>query len=325
VVDACEASGIDTEPILAKADISHAVMEDAEGRVSLDQMRTFWSEAVAQSREPAIGLKAAVRVPHGQYGLYDYIAAYSDTVGEAFTRFAEYLPLINNWILMKTDVNDHAGRISMSTVWGATPRMSAEYVAGLLTTRARRDWNAAIRPHVIFEFPQPEFPERPDLHEVALGCPVTFGGSTTEIVLDRASWDLPVENGDGGLAAMLVRQADQQLDQLPRATPFVQEVRHEVQAGMVGGDQQISVIADRLGMSARTLQRKLGADGLTFAEIVDEVRLEAAKAALADHGVSLAEVAFLVGFEEQSSFSRAFKRWTGSSPRDFRSATLSTD
>jgi Arabinose-binding domain of AraC transcription regulator, N-term len=65
--------------------------------VSLDQMRHFWQEALTQSKDAAIGLHAGVRPPRGRYGLFDYIVAYSPTIGDALTRFGDYLPLINNW------------------------------------------------------------------------------------------------------------------------------------------------------------------------------------------------------------------------------------
>ena len=90
--------------------------------------------------------------------------------------------------------------------------------------------------------------------------------------------------------------------------------------GTASGSQRIDEIAEKLGTSGRTLQRRLADEGLTFAAIVDEVRLEAAKVALSDLGMSLAHVAYFVGFEEQSSFSRAFKRWTGSTPLEYRQA-----
>jgi AraC-like DNA-binding protein len=96
--------------------------------------------------------------------------------------------------------------------------------------------------------------------------------------------------------------------QLPSASTLVEDVRREVRAAMAGGDQRIDEVARMLGMSGRTLQRRLAGDGLTYAAIVDEIRLEAAKIALADLSMSLSHVAYLVGFEEQSSFSRAFKR-----------------
>ena len=107
------------------------------------------------------------------------------------------------------------------------------------------------------------------------------------------------------------------------AGTLVQDVRSELQTSMAGGDQRIDHIARRLGMSGRTLQRHLADNGLTYASIVDEVRLETAKIALADLSMSLSHVAYFVGFEEQSSFSRAFKRWTSTSPKDYRDALRS--
>lgn len=319
VIDACEDEGVDTAAILASAGIDRSVTEDPEGRVSLEQMSRFWREAVAQSGDPAIGLHAGLRAPHGIYGLFDYIYGYSPTIGAALDRFGVYLPLINNWILTRTEVDEEFGRLVLGVVWGAMPRTSAEYVTAVLVERGKKQWAVDWAPALIrYEFAQPGPAEAAAEHERLLGCEVEYDAAATEIILTRETWDTPVHNADAGLVEMLERQADEIIGQLPTATTLVDDVRREVRSAMAGGDQGVDVVAERLGMSARTLQRRLSSDGLSFASIVDEVRLETAKLALADLSLSLAEVSFYVGFEEQSSFSRAFKRWTGMSPRQYR-------
>lgn len=108
VLEACETRGIYSEPILQRAGIARATLEDPEGRLSLDQMQRFWQEALAQSGDPALGFHAGGAAPHGFYGLLDYIISYSNTVGDALTRFGDYLPLINNWVSMRIETHDHA-------------------------------------------------------------------------------------------------------------------------------------------------------------------------------------------------------------------------
>ena len=324
VLEACEAQGVDTEPILRSVGIDRTTVEDAEGRVSLDQMRSFWQEAVAQSGDPAIGFHAGGRAPRGFYGLFDYMISYSATIGDALSRFGDYLPLINNWVTMRVEDPGDALHIVTEVVWGVVPRPSAEYIAAFLIERSRLLWANAWAPELVrFEFPEPGPSEPRGEHAQVLRCPVEFGASRTEFIISRATWDQPVRTADPGLVAMLERQAAQLIAQLPNASPLVQDVRRELQTTMAGGDQRIDEIARRLGMSGRTLQRRLADDGLTYAVIVDDVRLEAAKIALADLSMSLSHVAYFVGFEEQSSFSRAFKRWTESSPKNYRHALTS--
>jgi len=319
VLEACRSQGVDTAPILAAAEIDQATIDDPEGRVTLDQMRRFWQAAVTESRDPAIGLHAGVQVPRGLYGLLDYIFSYSPTIGVALTRFGDYAPLINNWATISVDDRGDQLHVVIEVGWGAVPRTTAEYIAALLIDRSQLLWGNRWSPDLVrFEFAEPEAFETPGEHSRVLRCPIEFGAPVTEVIVSRSTWEEPVRTADPGLVALLRQQADQVLAQLPTSSGFVDEVRDKVRASMAGGDQRIDDIADQLGTSGRTLQRRLAEEGITFGEIVDEVRLESAKIALADLSMSLAHVAYFLGFEEQSSFSRAFKRWTGTSPKDYR-------
>jgi len=324
VLETCEEQGVDSAPILQQAGIDRATVEDPEGRLSLDQMRGFWREAVEQSVDPAIGLHAGGRAPHGFYGLFDYIVSYSPTIGDSLTRFGDYLPLINNWVTMRIEEQDDGIHAAPEVVWGSVPRPPAEYIAAFLIERSRLIWANSWAPELVrFEFAEPGSSEPQGEHARVFQCPVEFGASCTEFIISRATWAQPVRTADPGLVTVLEQQATQLMAQLPTAGTLVQDVRSELQTSMAGGDQRIDHIARRLGMSGRTLQRHLADDGLTYASIVDEVRLEATKIALANLSMSLSHVAYFVGFEEQSSFSRAFKRWTGTSPKDYRDALRS--
>lgn len=319
VVDACSALGVDTDAVLAAAEIDPAVVADPEGRVSLDQMRVFWSEAVSRSGDPAIGLHAAQQLPHGHNGLIDYLFGYAPTVGDGIGLMMRYLPIMNNWIVSTIDVDPDYATLGLDVVWHDIPRTTAEYVFGLLVVRGRAVWRVDWAPALIrFEFPAPRPPEPVGEHARVFGCGIEFGAEATEMIVERAVWDTAVATADPGLVALLRRQADEVLHRLPAASGFVDEVREVVRARLTESNQGIEQVAGELHMSPRTLQRRLAEEDTSYASLVDEVRLEAAKQALADPTNSLADIAFLIGFEEQSSFSRAFKRWTGTSPSEHR-------
>ena len=315
----CERKGVPTQPILAGAGIDPEVIDDPAGRVSFEQMQAFWREAVLQSGDPAIGLHTGSSIPRGAYGILDYLVGYSSTIGEGLQRLAEYIPTINTWLTMRSEVDRHTGRLWLDGVVTRPPRPSAEFVAALVVGLGHRTWQLDFAPKLVrFEFDRPEPPEPSGEHAVALGCEVQFGAPRTEIVLDRETWEVPVRASDPGLIALLEKQAHDLIAHLPESNDFVDSVRRVVEGELAGGDMRLESIAGELAMSGRTLQRRLAADDLSFAELVDEVRLEAAKIRIINPRLSLTEVAYLVGFDEQSSFSRAFKRWTGLSPRDYR-------
>jgi AraC-like DNA-binding protein len=123
------------------------------------------------------------------------------------------------------------------------------------------------------------------------------------------------------LFSILDMHARTLLDQLPGPSDIVGHVREAIEAELQGGNPTLESIAKRLAMSTRTVQRRLREQGVLFNEVLDEMRFQAARFYLADRGIAGAEIAYLLGFADQSSFNRAFKRWTGQTPSDYRSRT----
>ena len=116
------------------------------------------------------------------------------------------------------------------------------------------------------------------------------------------------------------------LESLPKEAGILGQVREAIHAELRGGDPSLDHVAKRLGMSNRTLQRRVKDEGFTYAEVLDEIRTSVARVYLNQEGISICEAGYLLGFAEQSSFSRAFKRWTGSTPQRYRALRgLSTD
>lgn len=322
VVDACAAQGVETGPILHAARIDPATLEDPDGRVTLEQMRVFWQQAVEQSGDPSIGLHAGRHVTRGIYRTFEFLAGYSSTIGAAVKRFAEYMPLINSWLVMETERDQRCGRLIISTVYGFLPRTTAEYVISAFLHMTRQFWALEWKPaRACFEFSRPEV--LADEHAQVLGCEVEFDAPRTEMIVDAATWDLPVHTADEALVAVLEEHAQRLMAQHATASVLVQSVRDVVGRSLAGGDVGLEAVAGQLGMTGRTLQRRLSDEGLAFGDMVDMVRLGAARMRLTELHLSLGEVAYMVGFAEQSSFSRAFKRWTGMSPSDYRRSSRS--
>jgi AraC-like DNA-binding protein len=115
-----------------------------------------------------------------------------------------------------------------------------------------------------------------------------------------------------------VRQANEMIARLPVMSAVALEVRRVLASRVAGGDTRIGSVAKALMKSARSLQRQLAAEGLTYQELVDATRKEAAERYLADSPLPIAEVAYLLGYSEPAAFHRAFQRWNGETPRAFR-------
>lgn len=152
-------------------------------------------------------------------------------------------------------------------------------------------------------------------------CPVHFKSGRDALLVDEAALDVPNKLGDETIASFFDRHLEQELAAIPDQIGLEQRVRKAVVKLLSEGVPALSAIAHELGMSARTLQRRLSETGHSFQGLVDLARQELAQQLLKETEYSLAEVAFLTGFSEQSGFTRAFKRWSGQTPRSYRLST----
>lgn len=156
------------------------------------------------------------------------------------------------------------------------------------------------------------------VYEEHFGCPVYFESSRNALLVSEVSLDTSNRKGDEAIAGFFDRHLEHQLSSLADEAGLEPRVRHTVTNVLSEGVPTVSSIASELAMSARTLQRRLAGQGHSFQGVVDRARKQLAQRLLTETDFSLAEVAFFTGFSEQSAFSRAFKRWTGQTPRSYR-------
>jgi AraC-like DNA-binding protein len=151
-----------------------------------------------------------------------------------------------------------------------------------------------------------------------------FGADADEIIFPRPVATLPFVNADEHLNRLLTEYAE---DALAHRTPHKAHIRSQVEKMIAPllphGKACASEVARQLGLSPRTLSRLLSAEGLTFSAILEQFRLDLAKAYLNDRALSISEIAWLLGYCEVSTFTHAFRRWTGTTPRELRAASPS--
>ena len=164
------------------------------------------------------------------------------------------------------------------------------------------------------------------VYEDHFGCPVHFEAGRDALLVSEESIDAPNKLGDETIAKFFDRHLEQELASLPNDAGLGQSVRRVVANVLSEGVPTLSFVASELGIGSRTLQRRLSEQGHSFQSVVDVARKDLAKRLLRETEYSLAEVAFLTGFAEQSGFTRAFKRWAGQTPRSYRlGSTLPTN
>jgi AraC-like DNA-binding protein len=159
-------------------------------------------------------------------------------------------------------------------------------------------------------------------HEAYFDCPVEFGGGVDALHLDEAFLDTPTRLGDKALGRFLTDQLDDALRTAEAQQGIESQVRHTVSQSLADGVPGMGAVAARLAMSERTLRRRLAEESLRYDDIVVDVQRTVATALLATTDRPLVDVAFLTGYADQTAFHRAFKRWTGRTPREVRRASM---
>jgi len=160
-------------------------------------------------------------------------------------------------------------------------------------------------------------------YEAHFRCPIHFGSDRDGLEISGAMLHAGNRLGDAAISEFLDSHLERELAAFPEDRALEPVVRAEIERSLSDGVPTLSVIARQLGMSARTLQRRMADEGIAYRDLAEQTRLALAQRLLSETDYALAEVAFLTGYAEQSTFSRAFKRWNGHTPAAWRKAALS--
>jgi AraC-like DNA-binding protein len=153
-----------------------------------------------------------------------------------------------------------------------------------------------------------------------MGCDVVFGADTDEVEFPGAAQQMPVAGADPYLNELLIKYCEEARTRRDAGRgAFRVDVENAIAPLLPHGKARAAEIARLLGMSPRTLARRLAAEGLTFAGVLNELRVDLSRRYLQDEDLTISEVAWLLGYREVSAFTHAFKRWTGKTPRQARS------
>ena len=217
---------------------------------------------------------------------------------------------------MKLIEADDTARLVVSDIATVVPAESEDVLCGFLVRSMKEMTDGKFLPQRI-ELRRPAPIGSAKQHVDFYGCRVDFDKPNISIIFDRAVLDVPLPLGSEELAQLNDRVVRDYLERLDRAD-FVNRVRTLVIEALPSGRATKAAVARRFGVSARTLQARLGERGTSFVEVMGATRQTLACAYLDDPAISIGEIAYLVGFSDISNFTRAFKRWTGVSPSSHR-------
>jgi AraC-like DNA-binding protein len=317
---ALDAAGCDSAALLTEAGFDIKSLDGPTVRCPLTQTARLWRIAVAATGDPAFGIKVASHIKQTTFHALGYGLSASSTLKEAFERVQRYCHVASDAIEYEFSRNNREYHFVIEPADEVADESVDALVAAYL--RMCRSLIGHDYSPLRIEFRRVQ-PAKIEDFQRLLRAPLQFGAARTRLVFDADAIERPLDGGNPELARHHDAIALQYLSRIERDN-IQARVREVLTRRLSHGEPSQEDVAELLNMSARTLQRKLGDGGTTYKEILDETRRVLALAYLSAPRHTVSDVTYLLGFSAGSSFTRAFRRWTGQSPSDWRAAAGAT-
>ena len=315
-----EEYGIDPAPIFLQADLPLAPPESPQVRYPLVKIRELWALSREATGDEAIGLRTGWYAKPTHFYAFGYSWLASSTLLGAMQRLTRYFKLMSTASVVFT-LTETADSYVLSAAFPdeakAPPKEGID--CGLTAILALCDVVAEkkIRPMRVESIRSPT--AHPEVYSEALGAPIHFNADVGALHFDKADMLAPLPNGAPDIAKATDRIAEQYIETLD-PHKVASQVRRLLIDLLPSGKADQELVSSRLNRSASTLQRQLQGEGMTYREVLEGTQRNLAETYLRDKKHSHAQIAYLLGFSEQSNFSRAFKRWTSMSPRQYQAS-----
>jgi AraC-like DNA-binding protein len=325
VIEAGALAGLSPGALRQELGLSLSDFDDPDALLPFETYVAAW-EAITRTPESAdLGLRLGAHSEPRLLGALGYAMVHAASALGAIELFRRYRRLVSDTLAPEIEVNE--AFVTYRLVWPARVARIYQFAdcafqstLTLLRAIAGLPADAPLAVEARYQCPLPPGPDR----AATLGCPVWFNAPETRFVLRRAPLEAPLPRASAELFGYLERHADALLRRLPADGRTSVRARRLITEALRGGEPTPLEVAKKLGLSERTLQRRLREEGSSFAQILDSVRRELAELYLSEPRVAAHEVAFLIGYSEPSAFYRAFRRWTGVTPQAFRQRTRET-
>jgi len=311
------AAGIDVAPLMAKAGVTRQQVEEEDVWLpAADQIR--FVELIAEAlQDDLLGFHIACDVDLRELGLLYYVLNSSDVLGDALCRAERYCAIINEGVRLRV----HEGKelvldIKYVGVERHSDRHQIEAWVTFVVRICRQITNRQLLPCMV-SFVHRREGGCPEM-DAFMGRQITFGAGADEVVFLGSAQQMPVLAADPYLNRLLIRYCEEARSHRAPSSTFRVRVENAIAPVLPHGRARAPEIARKLGVSPRTLARRLAAEGLTFSTVLDRLRADLARRYLRDGNLTISKIAWMLGYREVSAFNHAHKRWTGKTPREAR-------
>jgi AraC-like DNA-binding protein len=317
LMDVAVAKGASREALAARAGIDPAEFQEQDKRVPFSKYVALMRAGKELCRDPALALHFGEAVDFAEMSIVGLIGRASETMADGFAQFNRYARLVvddgvGTDRLVLTRSAGHLWVIDTLQYPNDFPEFAETSFARMVCTSRKWFPEAQFIKAVHFKHPAPEYRAE---YDRVFQLPVVFESDKNALLTDEAWLTHRNPHASRYVFGILSAHAEELLKSLEQSKSTRGRVESLLMPILHTGEASVDVIAAKLGISRQTLFRRLKAEGVTFEKVLDELRHKLALHYLSGKKVSVNETAYLVGFSDPAAFSRAFKRWTGSSPR----------
>jgi AraC-like DNA-binding protein len=275
-------------------------------------------------KDPLLGFRLARDGELRQIGLLHYVAASSETLGDALDRAQRYSSIANAGLVLKCfEACNFTIALRYAGVARHSDRQQMECFVTTLIRFCRASTDRHLNP-IAVHFVHRRSGESSEL-EKFFGCRIEFGADTDQIIFDKKAKQLRLVSADPYLNDILLHHCEQALAYRRfRAGSLRISIENAITPLLPHGKARLDAVSQTLGVSSRTLARRLTEQGLSFGEILNQLRSDLATHYLGEANLSISQIAWLVGYQGVSAFSHGCKRWTGTNPKRMRDKLLAS-
>ena len=325
LLDQAEDLGLDRKRLLAESRLTRQELEDPDSRIQARKSLRLWRSVFSAVDDPDLGIRLGAALTIRDVGLVGYTMMHSANLGEALKRLVRFGRILDETYPPNLQLVGERVEFCLEPL--PEQRLSmhrlADFDVAALLAILRELTDLEILPvevHLPYRQPAQDLAA----HRAFLGGRLLFDQALIRVILTRQSLELPVRTADEALGRYLDQLAEQVLETLVPGGSLAEKVERALWAQIRDGRPQLENVAGALAMSPRTLQRRLREEETSFALLLDRFRHEMSLELLRDHELAIYEIAYLLGYSEPSTFYRAFRRWTHSSPLEYRASTEKT-
>lgn len=309
--------GLNPQPLLREVGLSRSLLDDPERRIPLDAAMLLLEAAARESNYPQFGLRMAESRQLSDLGIISLLISHQGTLRDALTSTIQYRHILNDALAMQIEDAGPLVIVREEVVAAVPARQATELAIGVLFRMCATVLGERWQPHSV-NFTH-DAPRDLSLHKRVFGCRIEFGSDFNGFVCAAADLDIANPTADPAMA----RYAQRFVEALPYVSEpsVVLDVRKAIYLLLPGGRASSEYVAQGLGLSLRTMQRQLDEAGVSFTQLVNEVRRDLAKRYIENPRYTLVRVSELLGYSTQGSFTRWFSTQFGMPPQQWRQRT----